>query len=146
MLKRTISILLLVLLVGGNAGTAAALCFQLSGEKAGSSAQDRCRKARTTTATPMSCCQRMLVPHSEKTSKGAPGCCQVSAPLPDQSWSLLPCNSSEEFKLQTQSQLLDSSEPISPSAVRSFLPGWALTITFCPDRSDTYLLASAFRI
>jgi len=99
-----------------------------------------------TAATPMSCCQHAFVQHSEKTGQGTPGCCEMSAPLPDQSRSPLPGNPSEEFKLQTQSQLLDSSEPVSLSALTPFLLGWVSTITFCPDRSDTYLLASTFRI
>ncbi len=146
MLRRRItSILLIALLVGGNAGIAVALCTQFSGQKANSITQSHCRMPRTTMAIHMSCCQHDLIPHSEKTSKRTSGCCEMSAPLPDQSRPLLPGNPSEEFKLQIQSQLLDSSEPISPTTL-TFLPRWVSTITFCPDRSDTYLLASTFRI
>jgi hypothetical protein len=98
--------------------------------------------AHTTTATPMSRCQ-----YAEQTSKGAADGCQMSAPLPDQPRPALPGKSSEEFRLQTQTQLLESSEPVSPSAPTLLLPGWvSSTDAFCQDRSDTYLLASTFRI
>jgi hypothetical protein len=70
----------------------------------------------------------------------------MSAPVPDQPRPALPGNSSEEFRLQTQAQLLDSSEPVSASALASLLEWVSSTIRFYPDRSDTYLLASTFRI
>jgi hypothetical protein len=102
--------------------------------------------AQTTMAALMSCCQRALVSHHDQAGQESLGCCQMSAPLPDQPNTTLPGGSSDEFRLQTQSQLLDSSQSISPFALTPFLPAWISTITFCPDRSDTYLLASTFRI
>jgi hypothetical protein len=82
--------------------------------------------------------------HSEEITKGSPDCCQISAPFPAQSRSAPPANSSEEFRLQTLSQLLDSSGPLLSSAMAF---AWASsTITFCSDRSDTYLRVSTFRI
>jgi hypothetical protein len=86
----------------------------------------------------------MPVAYPEEIAKGSADCCQMSAPFPDPSRSAAPANSSEEFRLQTHSQLLDSSVPL-PSSAMAF--AWASsTIAFCPDRSDTYLLASTFRI
>ena len=97
------------------------------------------------TAAPMSCCKNVPVP--EQTSKGTAECCQMSAPLPDQTRPALPGNASEEFRFQTQAQLLNSSEPVSLSALTPLPPGWvASTIAFCPNRSDTFLLTSTFRI
>ncbi len=103
--------------------------------------------AGTKAATLMSCGERAPVPHSEQTSKKASGCCQMSAPVPDQPRSALPDNSFGEFRQETRAQLLDSSEPVSPSALGALRHRWAfLTITFWPDRSDIYLLGSTFRI
>ena len=145
MLKRINSILLFVVLAGGNAVTAASLCADSSNQKVGRS--PHCKMARTTTATPMGCCQNVPVPHSEHTSKEAAGCCEMSAPLPNRPRPALPGNASEEFRFQTQAQLLDSSEPVSLSALTPLPLGWvSSTIAFCLDRSDTYLLASTFRI
>ena len=53
--------------------------------------------AGTKAATLMSCGERAPVPHSEQTSKKASGCCQMSAPVPDQPRSALPDNSFGEF-------------------------------------------------
>ena len=148
MFRRITSILLFAVLAGGNAATAASLCTRSSSQEVGRAPQLHCRMARTTTDTPMSCCQHAAVPHFEQTSsKEASGCCQMSAPLPDQPRPALPGNSSEEFKVRTQAQLLDSSEPVSLSALTPLPPAWvSSTIAFYLDRSDTYLLASAFRI
>jgi hypothetical protein len=142
MLRRITSILLFVVLTGGNAATAGS-----SSQKASRSPQHHCKMARTTTAPLVSCCQHAPVPRSEETNgKEAWGCCQMSAPMPDQPRPALPGNSSEEFRIQTQAQLLDSSEPVSASALTSLLEWVSSTIRFYPDRSDTYLLASTFRI
>jgi hypothetical protein len=146
MLRRTTLIFLFIVLAGSNAATPATLCAP-SQEEAGGSPQNHCKMARTKAPTPMDCCQHAAVTHSEHIRKGASGCCQMSAPLQDQPRPALPGNSSQEFRQETRAQLLDSSEPISPSAQTLLLPGWlSSTLTFCPDRSDTYLLASTFRI
>ena len=88
--------------------------------------------ARTKAATLMSCGEQAPVPHSEQTSKKASGCCQMSAPVPDQPRSALPGNSFEEFRQETRAQLFDSSELVSPSALGALCPRWAFsTITFC---------------
>lgn len=146
MLRRITSIFLFVVLAGGNAGTAASLCAGSSSQKVDRSPQHHCKMGRTMTAAPMSCCQHAPSPHSDQTRLKDSGCCQMPAPVPDQPRPALTGNSSEEFRLQIQLQLLDSSEPVSPSALASLL-GWVpWTISFCPDRSDTYLLASTFRI
>ena len=144
-MSRTItSILLFVALVGVNAATAVMSCSPSQDHKDRSVAQAHCKKAPTKTATSMSCCRHVPRTHSEQISKELPGCCQMSAPLPDESRSAPPANSSEEFRLQTHSQLLDTSGPL-PSSALAF--AWASsTMSFCPDRSDTYLLASTFRI
>jgi hypothetical protein len=144
-MSRTItSILLFVALVGVNAATAVMSCAPSQDHKDRSVAPVHCKKAPTKTATPMSCCRHVPRTHSEQISKGSPGCCQMSAPLPDESRSTPPANSSEAFRLQTHSQLLDSSVPVHPLAMTF---AWvSSTMAFFPDRSDTYLLASTFRI
>ena len=144
-MSRTItSILLLVALVSVNAATTMMSCASSPDHKDRSVAPVHCKKAPTKTATPMSCCQHVPRSHSEKISKGSADCCQVSAPFPDKSRSVPPATSSEEFRLQTHSQLLDSSVPL-PSSTLAFASA-SSTIAFCPDRSDIYLLASTFRI
>jgi hypothetical protein len=146
MLRRTTLIFLFIVLAGSNAATPATLCAP-SEEEAGGSPQNHCKMARMKTPTPMNCCRHAPVSFREQDNKGASGCCQMSAPLPNQPRPALPGNSSQEFRQETRAQLLDSSEPISPSALTLLLPGWvSSTLTFCPDRSDTYLLASTFRI
>jgi hypothetical protein len=147
MFRRITSIFLFAVLAGGDAATAASLCAGSSSQKVGLEAQPHCKMAPTTTDTPKSCCQHGLLPQSEQTRKNASSCCQISAPPSDQPHPLLPGNSSEEFRLQTQFQMLDSSEPVSQSDLSSMLFRWeSSTRGFCPDRSDTYLLASTFRI
>jgi len=147
MFRAITSLVLFVVLVGGNAATAATFCAPSVDHKGGRSAPSHCKRAPMKTATPMSCCQHMPLTHPEEITKGSADCCQMSAPFPDQSRSTPPANSSEEFRLHTQAQLLDSSEPVSPSALTSLLSRWVSSTTgFCPDRSDTYLLASTFRI
>ena len=144
MFRTITSILLLVALVGVNAATAVKSCAPSAGQKEGRFAPTHCKKAPTKTATPMSCCRHEPLTHSETISKGSPDCCQVSAPFPDESRSAPPATTYEEFRLQTHSQLLDSSGPL-PSSTPAF--AWASsTMAFCPDRSDTYLLASTLRI
>ena len=144
-MSRTItSILLFVALVGVNAATAAKSCAPSVDHKDRRATASHCKKAPAKTATPMSCCRHVPVTHSEEISKGSPDCCQMSAPFPDQSRSTPPATSSEEFRLQTLSQLLDSSGQLPLSAVP--FASTSSTITFCPDRSDTYLLVSTFRI
>ena len=144
-MSRTItSILLFVALVGVNVATAAKSCAPSLDHKDRSIAQAHCKKAPAKTATLMSCCRHVPRTHSEQISKELPGCCQMSAPLPDESRSAPPANSSEAFRLQTHSQLLDSSVPVHPLTMTF---AWvSSTMTFFPDRSDTYLLASTFRI
>ncbi len=127
MLSRINFIFLFVVLAGTNAAPAATLCAGSSDQKDGHLPQNHCKIARTT-ATPMSCRQQTPVLHPEQTSMGARGCCQMSAPLPDQPRPALPGNSREEFRLQIQSQLFDSSEPISPSALAPLLPGWVFSM------------------
>ena len=144
MFRAITSIALLVVLVGGNATTAAAFCAPTVDHKSDRSAATHCKKTPTKTAAPMSCCQRTPFGHSEEIAKGSADCCQMRAPLPGQSRSTQPANSSEEFRLQTHSQLLDSSEPLLSSAMA--FAGVSSTISFCPNRSDTYLLVSTFRI
>ena len=138
------TIVLFVVLVGSNAATRATLCAPSVDYQGGRSAAAHCKTAPMKTTTPMTCCQHMPVMHSEEITKGSADCCQISAPFPDQSRSAPPANCSEEFRLQTHSQLLDSSVPVLPSALA--LPCPSSRIAFCPDRSDTYLLASTFRI
>jgi hypothetical protein len=146
MLRRITSILLFVVLTGGSEITAKAFCAQSSMQRAEGAFQRRCEMAQTMMATLASCCQRALVSHHEQAHKESSSCCQMSTPLPDQPNTALPGSSSDDFRLQTQSQLLDSSQPISPLALTPFLPSWVSTIEFCPDRSDIYLMASTFRI
>ena len=144
-MSRTItSILLFVALVGVNAATAVMSCAPSQDHKDRSVAPVHCKKAPTKTATPMSCCQHVPRTHSEEISKGSADCCQMSAPFPGKSRAVPPAASSEEFRLQTHSQLLASSVPL-PSSTLVFT-SVSSTIAFCPDRSDTYLLASTFRI
>ena len=144
MFRAITSIVLFVVLVGSNAATGASFCASSVDHKGRSSAATHCKRAPSKTATPMSCCRHVPVTYPEEITKGSPDCCQISAPFPDQSRSAPPADSSEEFRLQTHSQLLDSSVPVLQSALA--LPCPSSTIAFCPDRSDTYLLASTFRI
>ena len=144
MFRAITSIVLFVVLVGGNAATRATLCAPSVDHKGGRSASAHCKTAPMKTTTPMSCCQHMPVTHSEEITRGSADCCQISAPFSDQSRFASPANCSEEFRLQTHSQLLDSSVPVLQAALA--LPCPSSTIAFCPDRSDTYLLASTFRI
>ena len=147
MFRTITSIVLFVVLVGGNAATAGWFCAPALDHKSGRSVATHCKKAPTKTTTPMSCCRHVPVTNPEEITKASADCCQMSAPLPDQPRPALPGNASEEFRFQTQAQLLNSSEPVSLSALTSLPPGWvASTIAFCPDRSDTYLLTSTFRI
>jgi len=144
MFRTITSTLLFIALVGVNVATAAKSCAPSVDPKDRRFSPAHCKKAPTKTATSMSCCRHVSRTNSEQISKGLPGCCQMSAPLPDGSRSAPAANSSEEFRLQTHSQLLDSSGPLSSST-----PAFAWTsstMAFCPDRSDTYLLASSFRI
>ena len=144
MFRAITSILLFVGLVGSNAATGASFCAPTVDYEGGRSSAAHCKTAPQKTTTPMICCQHMSVTHSEEITKGSADCCQISAPLPDQSRSAPPANSSEEFRLQTHSQLLDSSVPVHPLAMTF---AWvSSTMAFFPDRSDTYLLAAAFRI
>jgi hypothetical protein len=144
MFRTITSIVLFVALVGGNAVNAVMSCAPSEDHKIARYAATHCKGALTKTATPMSCCRHMPVTYSEEITTGSPDCCQISAPFPDQSRSATPANSSQEFRLQTPSQFLDPSGPL-PSLAMTF--AWpSLRITFCPDRSDTYLLASTFRI
>ena len=144
MFRAITSIVLFVGLVGSNAATGASFCAPTVDHEGGRSTAAHCKTAPQKTTTLMICCQHMPVAHSEEITKGSADCCQISAPLPDQSRSAPPANSSEEFRLQTHSQLLDSAVPVLRSALA--LPCRSSTIAFCPDRSDTYLLAAAFRI
>ena len=144
MFKVITSIVLFVVLVGGNAVTGATLCAPSVDHKRSRSSEAHCKTAPMKTTTPMSCCRHVPVTYPEEITKGSADCCQISAPFPDQARSGPPADSSEEFRLQTHSQLLDSSGPLSSST-----PAFAWTsstMAFCPDRSDTYLLAAAFRI
>jgi len=144
MYKTTTSILLLVALVGVNAATAAKSCAPSTDQKDGRFPPAHCKKAPTKAAAPMSCCRHEPLTHSETISKGSPDCCQLSAPFPNESRSAPPATSCQEFRLQTQSQLVDSSGSL-PSLALAF--AWASSkVSFCPDRSDTYLFASTFRI
>ena len=144
-MSRTItSILLFVALVSVNAATVVMSCAPSLDQKDRSVAPVHCKKAPTKTATSMSCCRRVPRTHSKEISKGLADCCQMSAPFPGKSRSVPPATSSGEFRLQTHSQLLDSSVPL-PSSIVAFASA-SSTIAFCPDRSDTYLLASTFRI
>jgi hypothetical protein len=84
------------------------------------------------------------VTYPEEITKASADCCQMSAPFPGQVRSTPPSNSSEEFRLQTLSQLLDLSGPLLSSAMAF---AWASsTITFRQDHSDTYLLVCTLRI
>jgi len=141
MLRRSTSIIMFVVL--GNAAASAPLWAGSS-----RSTHHHCEMARTPTGTLVSCCQHAPVPDSEQTGKMGLACCQISAPWPDdQTRATVPGNASEELRLQTHAQLLKSSEPVSPSALAPLAPGWVSSTTgFRLDRSDTYLLASAFRI
>lgn len=144
MFRTITSILLFVALVGVNAATAAKSCTPFEAHKDGRSTLSHCKKGPAKKATSMSCCRHVPVSDREAITKAPADCCQMSAPFPGQSRSAPPANSSEEFRLQTLSQLLDSSAPL-PSSAMPF--AWvSSTITFCPDRSDTYLLVSTFRI
>ena len=144
-MSRTItSILLFVALVSVNSATAVMSCAPSLNHKDRSDARVHCKKGPAKTATSMSCCRHVPRTHSEEITKRSPDCCQMSAPLPDESRSTPPANSSEAFRLQTHSQLLDSSVPL-PSSTLAFVPS-SSTIAFCLDRSETYLLASTFRI
>ena len=143
MFRTITSILLFVALVGANAATAAKSCAPSADYKDRQVAPLHCKKAPTKTATPMSCCRHVPRTHSEEISKGSPDCCQISAPFPDESRSVPTATSSEEFRLQTHSQLLDSSARL-PSSTLAF--AWTSTMAFCQDHSDTYLLVSTFRI
>jgi hypothetical protein len=146
MLRRITSIFLFAILASGSAVTAATLCSRSSTQKTERTPQSQCKMAQITMAALLSCCQPTLFPHHKQAGQESSGCCQMSAPLQDQPGAALPNSSSDEFRLQTQSQLLDSSQPISLLAPTPFLPAWISAITFCPDRSETYLLASTFRI
>lgn len=147
MLRRITSIILFVLLAGGNAAVAASLCGNSSSQKVGGPPRHHCNMASTTVGTRMSCCQPAPASDSERTIRKTLDCCQISAPSPDQPRPALPGNASEEFRFQTRAQLLDSSEPVSLSFRTPIPPGWVSSTTaFCLDRSETYLLASTFRI
>jgi hypothetical protein len=143
MFRAITSIMLLFVLVGGNSATGATLCAPSVDHKGNRSATAHCKTAPKKTTTPMICCEQMPVTYSEEITNGSADCCQMSA-LPDQSRSAPPANSSAAFRLQTHSQLQDSSGPVPP-LVMSFARASSM-IAFCPDRSDTYLFTSTFRI
>jgi hypothetical protein len=145
MSKRTIPILLTILLLGANGAGAAAGCGDASGKNPDTAVSDCKMNQPSMPSKMMSCCRPSPVSLRED-NQGASGCCQMSAPRPDQPRPALPGNSSEKFRQGTRAQLLDSSEPVSPLALTLLVPGWVSSATFCPDRSDTYLLESTFRI
>jgi len=140
MFRTITSIVLFVILVGGDAATGASFCGSSVDHKGDRPAVTYCKGAATNAETPMSCCQHMPLTHPEAITKASADCCQMSR-FPDEGRSAPPANCSEEFRLQTHSRLL---EPLPSSAMAL---AWASsTIAYCPDRSDTYLLASSFRI
>jgi hypothetical protein len=71
----------------------------------------------------------------------------MSAPSPVLPDPALPTNSSDDIRLQGLSQLLNSSDPTSWSTLAHLFIEWpSRAVAFSPDQSDTYLLASTFRI
>jgi hypothetical protein len=143
MFRAFTSVVLFLVLVGGKpATTPASYCPSSIDNQRVHYAAAHCRTALHT-ATPMSCCRHVLVTHPEEIAKASPVCCQMSAPFPVESSSALTAYPAEQFRLHTQAQWLESAARL-PSSAMGF--AWAWSIAFCPDRSDTYLRASTFRI
>jgi len=146
MFKRSVVILLLIALAGGNAAATTALCAGLSRGGAGLTPKKYCRMTHDA-ATLMICCQHKYGPSASRLERQVSGCCQMSAPLPVLPDPALPASLSDEARLQALSQLLNSSDRVSSSTLTYLLAGWfSPAVAFSPDRSDTYLLASTFRI
>ena len=142
MFRTLTSIPLLVALIAVNAATAAKLCVPSVDQKGHRFAPTHCKQAPTKTPNRPTCCKHAPRSDSTEISKALPNCCQMSAPFPRKSPSAPPANASEEFRLHAHSR--DSLEPL-PSSTPAFAAA-SSTMAFCPDRSDTYLLASTFRI
>ena len=143
MFRRTTAILLFVTLASGNAA-ATTLCASLSQGGADQTPERHCNMTHEISAS-MVCCRHKL-PSLEPLSNEASSCCQMSAPLPDLPGTALPANSQQDFGLQTLAQL-NSSDLVSPPALTHLFAGQvSMAVAFCPDHSDTYLLASTFRI
>jgi hypothetical protein len=139
----THTILLFVLLAGGNTTAMVVYGEACQGNADGTSQKD-CRMPKTV-GIPIGCCPHKTAPLPGYLSQNY-GCCQMSAPGPDEPRPALPA-ASEGARLRADFQLLDSSEPDSPSTPTPLLYAWAgLSLAFCPDCSDTYLFASTFRI
>ena len=142
MLRRITSTLLFLLLTSGGSASATASCARSSTQTGQPSSPTQCKMARITPRT--NCCWHTSVHDHGKISESL-GCCQMSAPFQQRPDGALPSSTSSQFKLQASSLALASSPLTSPLALPRFWSVWA-TIAFCPDRSETYLLASTFRI
>ena len=137
---------LFVVLTISNVAGATVWCARSSRGGTNLASRTRCVRAQETAAS-MACCRHnhhctpMILGHKILR------CCQLSAPSPMQPDPALPANSSDDVRLQGLSQLLNVWDPVSSSTLTYLPAGWmSLTVAFCPDRSDTYLLTSIFRI
>ena len=147
MFRTITSIVLFVVLVGGNAATAGWFCAPALDHKSGRSVATHCKKAPTKTTTPMSCCRHVPVTNPEEITKASADCCQMSAPLPEQPRPALPGNGFRGVQVSNSGSTVELIRAGFAISVDVLPPGWvASTIAFCPDRSDTYLLTSTFRI
>ena len=144
MTKRVIPILLMLILMGTNAGITAALCARAP-KLSSSSAPKDCKMGLANMPTPMSCCQHGSSSQSPIDTNKLSGCCQFSSSLPGQSNTTLPGTTSEEFKSHTQLQASDSDmfSLRSPSPVHF---SSASRLIFRLVRSDAYLQSSPLRI
>jgi hypothetical protein len=140
MFRRSTAIFLFMALTSSNAAAATALCADLSKGGADQIFKRHCKMTQETWVS-MVCCPHQLGPSE------ASDCCKISAPPPDLPGPALPATSTEDFGLQTLLQLLNSSEPVPAATLTQLLARCiSLAVSFCPDRSDTYRLASTFRI
>lgn len=144
MMKRTVAILLSILVLSAHSLVPTALCASAPAQTDGS-ASKHCKMSQTTRPLPMSCCR--LVDRGQRVTpdKKSPGCCHLSLPTPNPSRPALPGTSSDEFRshIQLQASELDL---VPVPFQRSLFSSSVSAIAFRLDRSDTYLQSSSLRI
>jgi hypothetical protein len=144
MMKRTLAILLTILVLSAHSLVPAALCASAPVKTYGA-ASKQCKMSQTTQPLPMSCCR--LADRGQRLTpvKKSPGCCHLSLPSPNPSRPALPGTSSDEFRshIQLQASELDL---VPVPFQRSLFSLSVSAIAFRLDRSDTYLQSSCLRI
>ena len=143
MSKRFTSILLFVVLINGYALTAPILCGDYINQTACVPPKSHPMTVRPTAA--MSCCQHVASHLAVKPVMETRGCCRLSSPPLTEPRPAVLGDSGVEFKWNSLYQV--SAPTIAFSTDFKSLPASCLlTIAFCLDHSDTYLVSSTFRI